>query len=165
MTFRWESVVEAPLADVWDHQIRTAGLVATTPDFVNLRIAAVRKTSGTPVDDPLTTPLAPGWEVDVETRPFGLWRDSWTSTIIDVDDDGDVRSFRDEMVEGPFPRWDHTHTFEAVAPRRTRITDTVRYSLPGPPGLDGFDHVAKLVLVPLFRYRHGRIARTVAGDG
>ena len=40
------------------------------------------------------------------------------------------RTFTDVQVAGPYPLWEHTHRFTAVA-AGTEIFDHVRYRLPG----------------------------------
>jgi len=41
--------------------------------------------------------------------------------------------FVDEQIKGPYKTWIHRHTFEAVGPAQTKITDYVRYELPLTP--------------------------------
>lgn len=39
--------------------------------------------------------------------------------------------FVDKQVRGPYRLWEHTHTFEAVTPQATSVTDEVLYAVPG----------------------------------
>jgi len=65
------------------------------------------------------------------------------------------RMFRDTMVSGPFPFWEHTHLFEPDGPNASWLEDRVEYELP----LGWFGHAAagwyvNRRLRRLFEYRH-----------
>ncbi len=146
--------IDAPLEAVWDFYSTVDGVVTLTPDWLNLRVEFV---SG-PEGDPNPAVLEAGSEVSLSIRPFGIGpRQSWTSRIVERKY-GDGRAhFRDQMIDGPVRRWDHTHRFSAIG-SGTRITDRVEYTLERPMApVTGF---SRPVLELLFRYRHRR-ARTV----
>ncbi len=66
-------------------------------------------------------------------------------------------SFVDIQVKGPYSRWEHTHSFEAMK-GGTLVRDRVRYSLPG--GFLGKAIAGKSVkrdLAEIFRYRKEQV--------
>ncbi|QKY19971.1 SRPBCC family protein [Halolamina sp. CBA1230] len=151
-TYTRRTRVDAPLSAVWVFHSRVDGLEALTPGFVNLEVGEVRGPDGEP--DPEV--LMQGSEIEMSLRPFGVGpRQRWTSVITDREEGNGVAWFRDEMRDGPFPRWKHTHRFRADGDG-TVIEDRVVYQLPlggfgkalGPLGIVGFE--------PMFRYRHRR---------
>ncbi|WP_440991365.1 SRPBCC family protein [Haloarchaeobius baliensis] len=146
------TVVDAPFGTVWDFHSDVSGLEALTPGFANLRVESVRGPDGEPDPDVLET----GSEICMSMRPFGVGpTQRWTSVITDRQEDAGAALFRDEMRDGPFPHWEHTHSFYAAGDR-TVVDDRVEYRLPpaglgdlvGPFGWVGFE--------PMFRYRHRR---------
>lgn len=129
------TVVRAPLEAVWQFHTSPDGLVAVTPDWLGLAVDSVVGPNGTAEPDT----FAVGTTVRLSVQPLGIGpRQSWTSRIIHREYAGDTAEFSDEMVEGPFPRWHHTHRFVAVR-SGTRLVDRVEYELPlGPArGLSG----------------------------
>ncbi len=154
-TYERETYLRAPFEDVWDFHSAITGLTAVTPRFMHLRVEATRGPNGEADLDVLEE----GSEVDLSMRPFGVGpRQSWTSHIVERRRDGDAGLFRDEMHDGPFERWVHTHSFYADA-GRTILRDRVEYRLPcgdlgrlaEPFGDVGFE--------PMFRYRHRETKR------
>jgi uncharacterized protein (TIGR01777 family) len=88
---------------------------------------------------------------DVKVGP--LWR-RWVAHH-----DGYVegRRFRDTQVQGPLRRWVHTHLFEPVDDRTCKMTDEIDYEMPGGPLRDVAASIAaRLMLEPMFRFRHTR---------
>lgn len=144
------------MEDVWEFHTDVDGLVELTPEWMRLRVESVRGPGGDRDD------LETGTEVTLSVRPFGVGpRQSWTSRIIERERRDGVAWFRDRMLDGPFPRWVHTHRFEAVG-AGTAVTDLVEYELPiVPRPLAG---VGWPCLEPLFAYRHRR-TRDILGDG
>ncbi|MFC7194179.1 SRPBCC family protein [Halosimplex aquaticum] len=160
-----ETVVGAPFEEVWAFHSHHSGLEALTPDWMHLRVETAVGPDGEP--DPET--LEPGATIESTIAPFGVApRQRWVSRIVAREEREGTATFSDEMVRGPFPKWVHTHTFEAVdggaasessgtssersSDGGTRIHDRVEYELPvvrgllGPLGSIGFE--------PMFRYRH-----------
>ena len=122
-----QTTVEAPLADVWEFHSRIEGLEAVTPDWMGLRVEAVIGPDG----DPDPERLEAGTELSLSIRPLGVGpRQRWTTLIAARERDGDTAYFRDEMIRGPFDRWEHTHAFSADG-ERTVLRDHVEYDLPG----------------------------------
>jgi ligand-binding SRPBCC domain-containing protein len=72
-------------------------------------------------------------------------------------------SFTDTQIEGPFRRWVHRHSFEAV-PEGTRVRDHIEYEPPG--GLLGLIVRAGMIesdLKWLFDYRQKKAAALLSG--
>lgn len=104
-----------------------------------------------------------GTVVRLSIRPFGVGpRQRWTSRVIECECRERTARVRDEMVEGPFPRWDHTHRFHA-ADGGTVVTDRVEYRLPAVPG--PLSALGWPGLEAIFAYRHRRTRRLLAGGG
>ena len=144
--------VAAPLDDAWDFHARVEGLEALTPPWLGLRVEAITGPDGTPDPDELVS----GTDIELSMRPAGVGpRVAWTSRILAREHQGGSAYFVDEMVDGPFPTWEHTHSFFGDGDE-TLVRDRVVYELPlgglgralGPLGWVGFE--------PMFRYRHRR---------
>lgn len=150
--FRIETTFDAPIEDIWKLHTTGSGLEQLTPEAFDLRIETVR--GGTPTDS-----LPEGAEIDVSADFPGLGsRDRWTGVVTESTLDDDRGTFRDEMRDGTFPTWEHTHRFEALPDGGTRMVDSIEYRLPSPVG--PASPLARLGLWPMFRYRH-RTARTI----
>jgi ligand-binding SRPBCC domain-containing protein len=149
--FEYESHVNAPLEDVWDFYSRVEGLTELTPGWMRLRVDA---TTG-PDGEPNPGILEEGSSVDVSLKPLGVFpRVSWTSMITERDAEGHEAYFVDEMSDGPFKRWRHTHSFKKDSEGGTLMRDSVEYSLPvwmlGRAGSPFFRVNAHM----MFRHRH-----------
>ena len=156
-TYQRHVWVDAPLDDVWEFHSRIDGLEALTPDWMNLRVERVYGADGR--RDPEFLEL--GAEIHMSLRPFGVGpRQSWVSHVTKREYDEDHAVFADEMEDGPFPSWTHTHRFYAEG-GGTVVWDAVEYELPlvggalGPLGRVGFE--------PMFRERHRRAKRILEG--
>jgi ligand-binding SRPBCC domain-containing protein len=66
-------------------------------------------------------------------------------------------SFTDRQVAGPYPLWEHTHSFAAV-PGGTEVHDHVRYRVPGGPLAPVVQLVVARWLDGIFDYRARRLA-------
>jgi len=144
--------VDAPLDEVWEFHSRGSGLEALTPNWLNLRIESATGPDGEA--DPEV--LEAGSTVVSSVRPFGVGpRQRWTSEIVDRRAENAHALFRDEMVDGPFAVWEHTHRFSADG-EGTVVHDRVEYEL-----LDGaagyvVNPFTVIGLDPMFRFRHRR---------
>jgi len=124
--FEAETHVDAPLDEVWDFHSRIDGLIDLTPDWMGMSIGDVVGPDGEP--DPGI--LEEGSRVDVSLKPFGVIPGfSWTSVILERGRTEETAEFKDEMVEGPFKKWVHTHSFEATNDG-TVVRDRVEFELP-----------------------------------
>lgn len=147
-----ESLVRAPLDEVWAFYSGIDGLVALTPEWFGLRVEGVTGPDGEA--DP--GELVEGTTIDLSVRPLGIGpRQRTTSRIVERRRENGVALFRDRMTEGPFDHWLHTHAFEAVD-GGTLVRDRVEYRLPC--GVAGRLAARGMVvgLAPMFRYRHRR---------
>ena len=145
-----EVVVDAPFEEVWDFHSDESGLVALTPDWMNLRVESVEGPGGEPDPDVLEA----GSKVRSSVRPFGVGpRQEWGSYIATRTEGDGEAMFRDEMLRGPFPHWEHTHRFQAVD-GKTRVHDRVEYRLPGGPLGRAAGPFAWVGFEPMFRHRH-----------
>ena len=151
-TYTRRTRVAAPLSEVWAFHSRVEGLETLTPGFMNLDIEAVRGPDGESDPELLET----GSEIQMSLRPLDVGpRQRWVSRITERQEEENRAWFSDEMHDGPFPHWVHTHTFLADGDE-TVIEDSVEYELPlgplsgvlGPLGVVGFE--------PMFRDRHKR---------
>lgn len=151
-TYRRRTRVAAPLDEVWSFHSRISGLEALTPGFVNLRVESVVGPDGEA--DPEV--LEPGTRIRMSLRPFGLGpRQSWTSVVVDREETDGAAYFADEMEDGPFPEWRHTHRFYGDGDF-TAIVDEVEYRLPGGPLGDAAGAFGDVGFEPMFRHRHRR---------
>lgn len=150
--FEYESRVDAPLDDVWDFHSTTDGLVELTPGWMKMSVEETRGPDGAP--DPEV--LGEGSEVDVSLKPLGVFpRVTWRSVILERNREDGNAYFIDEMEDGPFKRWRHTHSFEEDGDS-TVARDRVEYQLPlwmlGRAGSPAF----RINAYFMFRYRHRR---------
>lgn len=156
-----ETRIRAPFEEVWDFHSRGEGLEALTPSFMNLRVERIISPDGGPRPGSDSAQLERGSRVKATVRPFGVGpRQGWTSVIVEREEHDTAAMFVDEMEDGPFPYWQHTHSFYADG-SETLIRDHVEYELPfgklgriaSQFGSVGFD--------PMFRYRHWKTGRVL----
>lgn len=149
-TYRRRARIAAPFEEVWRFHSRIEGLTEITPEWMNLRVEAVRR----PPEAEETDLLLAGTRVRLSARPFGVGpRRRWTSLIRERAAGDGRASFRDEMVDGPFRTWLHTHRF-AAAGAETVIDDRVAYEFPVGPLSGVVNPMAVVGFGPMFRYRH-----------
>jgi ligand-binding SRPBCC domain-containing protein len=145
--------IDAPFEDVWDFHSTEKGLVALTPGWLNIQLESVTGPDGESNPAVLET----GAELVSSVKPLGVGpRQRWTSRIVARERSGaESGFFRDEMIDGPFASWVHTHRFEADD-GGTRITDSIEYELPGGGLGRAVSPLAVVGFEPMFRYRHRR---------
>lgn len=154
-TFTHESTVDAPLDEVWAFHDGVDGLLALTPGFLHLNVEHMVDEAG----EPTSGPLEPGDRVSLAMRPFGILPTTrWTSRIVDMVEEDGRAEFVDEMLDGPFAEWIHTHSFEAAGDT-TICRDRVDYR----PSIWMGDGIGwpgvHAVLAAVFRYRHRELTR------
>ena len=150
-TYRRTTRVPAPIDEVWAFHSTIDGLRELTPDWMHLRISGVEGPDGQPDPDVLTE----GSQIQMSIRPFGVGpRQRWVSDIVERREGDGEAMFRDEMREGPFPHWVHTHSFRADGDDGTIVRDRVEYELPGGPLGRAVGPLGLLGFEPMFRYRH-----------
>ena len=159
-TYRRDVRVSAPFDEVWAFHSTEQGLVDLTPDWMGLELASVQGPDGEPNPDVLEA----GSVLHASVQPFGVGpRQSWTSRIVRRNEDNGSAYFVDEMEDGPFEHWRHTHRFFADA-NTTICRDVIEYQLPlgaagraaGPLAWVGFE--------PMFRYRHQKTQELLESD-
>jgi ligand-binding SRPBCC domain-containing protein len=151
-TYQREVRVDAPLDEVWAFHSAIDGLEALTPDWMNLRVEAIRGPDG----DPDPEVLAPGTRIRLAARPFDVGPPQrWVSEITRRERGDGAAVFEDVMHGGPFETWRHTHQFFA-ADRGTLIRDRVEYEFPGGPIGRAAGPLGWVGFEPMFRYRHRR---------
>jgi uncharacterized protein (TIGR01777 family) len=132
MGLRYSSVVNAPVADVFAWHERPGALLRLLPPWQPLKVA---QEASSLVDGQAVLRL-PG-------------RVRW---VAQHSDDDPPHRFVDELVSLPL-HWRHTHTFEAMGDRATRVVDRVDTPVPGS------------LLLQTFRYRHQQLADDLAAHG
>ena len=146
--YRRRTRVAAPLEDVWAFHSRIGGLEALTPGWMNLRVEAVRGPDGDDNPDVLET----GTQIRLSTRPFDVGpRQEFVSRIVVREEGEGTARFVDDMLDGPFRHWEHTHRFFADGDE-TIVEDDVEYAFPVADGILG--PLAVVGFEPMFRYRH-----------
>lgn len=142
--YQEETLVDAPLAEVFDFFSRAENLQRLTPEILRFEILT-----------PMPIEMRAGTLIDYKLRLHGIpmtWR-----TEITVWEPG-VR-FVDSQIKGPYRQWIHEHRFQAKGDQ-TRMWDTVDYALPSVPfaGLVQKLFVEKRV-EEIFRYRQQTMAQ------
>jgi ligand-binding SRPBCC domain-containing protein len=139
-----EQIIPRPQAETFAFFCDAFNLERLTPPFLNFRIVT-----------PPPIRMGEGALIDYKLSLYGfplVWRtriESWTP---------DER-FVDAQIRGPYATWRHTHTFEAIAPGRTLMRDSVLYQLPfGPLGELAQALFVERSLKEIFDYRARMIA-------
>lgn len=159
-TYSRETRVAAPLSEVWAFHAEIEGLERLTPDWMHLRVEAVHGPEGN--RDPAE--LVEGTAIRMSIRPFDVGpRQRWTSRILDREEPPGAAYFVDSMADGPFRRWEHTHSFYADGDE-TILRDEVDYRLPLGALGDAVGPVAKVGFEGMFRQRHATTRALLEGD-
>ncbi|MFC1463537.1 MAG: SRPBCC family protein [Candidatus Brachytrichaceae bacterium NZ_4S206] len=114
--FEYAFIVNAPLDKVWAFHDDPTALPKVMTGPVKMHVHHVER------------PLQPGSRISM-TMQVGPIRRRWNVRLRAREA---PRFFTDEQIEGegPFRRWRHTHAFEAIDARRTRVVDRVEYEPP-----------------------------------
>ncbi|MDR5672348.1 SRPBCC family protein [Halalkaliarchaeum sp. AArc-GB] len=159
-TYRRETRIAAPLEDVWEFHSRPDGLEALTPDWMGMSVESVRGPDGER-NPPI---LEQGAQLRLSMRPFGVGpRFSFTARIVERCREEGRAWFRDDMVGGPFRKWEHTHSFFGDADE-TVMVDTVEYELPGGRLNVLASPVSSLGFDGMFRRRHAKTRELLSGQ-
>ena len=145
--FRKSLHVDAPRDAVFSWHTRPGAFQRLAPPWAPVRVI---ETTGRPPQEGARVRL------QVQVGPVGL---PWTA-VHGPCIDGE--RFIDTQTSGPFARWEHTHHFETVDERTTRLEDAIEYALPlGHLGRLGHRYAAREI-ARLFAYRHRITAADLA---
>lgn len=151
------SRVSVPLERVWAFHVDPRGFERLTPDWVRLRVDRVES----PREE--TDEIVEGTRVAASVRPLGVGPRRGGVTEFVARHRSERRAVLvDRAVDGPLPRWEHTHEFVALEDGGTELRDRVEYALPGGPIGRLLDPAAKAGLALAFRYRHRRTRELLA---
>lgn len=113
--FTQTQTIDRPLEEVFAFFADVHNLTRITPPWIEFRVVTpdpVVMRAGTLIDFRLKLHGVPvPWQTEIT-----LWEPP--------------HRFRDEQRRGPYRRWIHTHSFSSEN-GRTRMTDHVRYAVPG----------------------------------
>ncbi|MDB9313768.1 SRPBCC family protein [Spirulina sp. CS-785/01] len=138
LQFQHQSLINAPLKAVWQFHERPDILEKLTPPWQPVEI--IRREGGLDVG---------------AISEFRLWLGiipvKWVAKHTQCQA---YHYFVDEQIEGPMVSWQHHHNFEPED-GKTRLTDTIRYELPGGEIAESFlDWWVNSRLRDMFHYRH-----------
>lgn len=137
--------VPTPLAEVFPFFAAPENLEAITPPSLRMRII-------TPA--PLEMHAGALFDYIVTTHGVPM---RWTTLITSYDP---PHSFVDVQLKGPYSFWHHTHRFEDLGPRGTRLIDEVRYIMPfGLLGALAHTVLVQRDLETIFTYRRQFVAQ------
>jgi ligand-binding SRPBCC domain-containing protein len=115
-----ETIVDRPVEEVFGFFTTAANLGLVTPPSMGFRFR----------EDP-PGQLSAGAVVRYQVRLAGI-RINWDTRITEWDP---PHRFADIQEKGPYSRWTHVHTFDAIDDNHTVMRDRVVYSVPlGPLG-------------------------------
>lgn len=149
--FQRETQIHAPFDAVWAFHSTVEGLTRVTPNWAGLHVEDVWRPDG---ERPgRNAQLTPGTTLRLSMRPLGAGPQvEWVSQVTAREEHADRALLRDEMRQGPFRRWHHTHAVRRDGDA-TVLRDRVEYATP-------FGRVAdeavRAGLAAVFRDRHRR---------
>jgi len=143
--FETSFTVAAPLAAVAAFHSSTLALAQLTPPPIFAQLRHIE-------------PLGEGSRAEF-TLWFGPFPVRWSAVHSRVDP---LHGFTDTQVSGPLAAWQHTHRFDALDARSTRVREHIEYTYP--PGWRGL--LPRLLFNPLalrgmFAYRAWATRRLV----
>jgi ligand-binding SRPBCC domain-containing protein len=142
-----EQLLEVGLERAFGFFSRAENLEAITPPWLRFEIV-----TPTPIE------MRAGTRIRYRLRLRGV-PVSWLTEIEEWDP---PRAFVDRQLKGPYALWHHTHSFEAVDDRRTRMLDVVRYGHRlGPLGSVAEHLIVRRDLERIFDYRRDAIAALI----
>ena len=130
-------IINEDIEKVWEFYTDIRHLEIITPKKLNLKIINTTNQK-----------IILGQETLISAKIIGIQR-TWRSKITFFQQ----YEYIDEMLEGPFIKWKHTHKFKRINKNKTEIIDEVEFSLPyGVFGKIVSIYVTKL-LRQLFKHR------------
>jgi len=137
--FALASEFDVPLRELFAWHGRPGALERLTPPWE--RVEVVERSGG----------LLVGARTVLRTR-VGPFPATWEAVHTGYEEEV---FFRDEIRRGPFSKWVHTHRFDALEERRSRLEDVVEYALPlGALGRVLAGRCVRRRIERLFAYRH-----------
>lgn len=134
--------INAPLETVWEFHNSVDTLFKLTPPEKHARL----------LDPP--EPMRAGVIYRIQVRQFGIVPITMHSLIREYTPS---TGFVDIQLpgKGPFKSWEHRHTFTALSPACTRLTDHITYDIPlGVLGSIANSLFVRRDLEAMFAYRH-----------
>ncbi len=114
--FRAETVIHAGIEAVYSFHEDPHNILQISPAWQQVRIEQAK-------------PIASaGDEFKIIVRMLGMVSIHWHGVWREADR---PNRLVDEIVRGPFTYWRHQHSFQTIAPGRTRMIDQVDYRFPG----------------------------------
>lgn len=138
-TFSFTSRIARPAREVFAWHERPGAFERLCPPWENVELLSA------------TGGLRDGARVTVRNK-IGPFSTTWR---VEHRDYSAGVQFRDVQVSGPFAEWEHVHRFEPDGPDACRLTDSIRYRIPG--GVLGRAVTGRFVrrkLERLFAWRH-----------
>lgn len=115
-TLKSEIVLRRPIEEVFDFFSRAENLNLLTPPWLHFNILT-----------PLPLEMEAGTRIAYRLRIRGV-PVGWVSEITQWEP---PHQFTDAQIKGPYRSWVHRHYFQATDDGGVRVTDDVRYSVPG----------------------------------
>lgn len=148
MKFENSFTVGTSIANVWDFYTQIKHLEVITPPSIGLKI----------IHCP-TSYIMDGLLVTLSGKII-LFNRKWTSKITI----SGVHQYVDEMINGPFKKWRHTHIFEEVKSDLTIVSDKVEFELPNYFGGIVMEGVVKRNLQKIFDYRRSQTIQRLSSE-
>ena len=157
-TVEFITTIAAPLAKVWAfHEDVARSLPALSPPADQVKLESV------------DLPPRVGMKVIILAKgPFGPLR--WVAKYVEHVPPhavvfGEEARFVDEQESGPFKSWRHSHEFEAVDAKTTRMVDRITYRIGwGPLGWIADVLLVRRKLRAMFAHRHVMTRRLLETD-
>lgn len=148
MKFENSFTVGTSIAKVWDFYTQIKHLELITPPSIGLKIIHCPSSH-----------FRDGLLVTLSGKMILLDR-KWTSKItISV-----LHQYVDEMINGPFKKWRHIHTFEEVKSDLTLVIDNVEFELPNYFGGKMMEGLVRRNLQKIFDYRRSQTIQRLTSE-
>jgi len=130
--------IEVDVQTLYDFHIDTNNLPKITPPWIKVKVVS------------LELPLHQGSEIELDITRFGIAQ-RWKMQIAELEKPGLVC---DKALKSPFASFVHHHRFEAIGGTKSRLCDTLEFSLPFYPlSLIALPFI-KQDIRKMFKYRH-----------
>jgi ligand-binding SRPBCC domain-containing protein len=140
LEFEQSTLLPHPIEEVFSFFSQAENLETLTPSWLKFQLLT-----------PVPVKMRVGAQIDYKLRIRGVplhWK-SWISVW------EPPYRFVDEQLKGPYREWIHEHRFERVEEEGTRMTDYIRYRVPGGWIVDRL--FVRRDLERIFRYRTEKI--------